>query len=57
MEKIFTQNYKKSPILETFFGTNEKDRLPIIFVDFAFLTSRTGTVLILIPISFNKYDI
>ena len=48
---------QKSPILDTFFGTNEKDRLPIILLDFALLTSRTGTVLIFIPTSLKMLQI
>ena len=44
---------QKSPILETLFGNDEYERSPITLVDFALLTSRTGTVLMFTPISFN----
>ena len=38
----------------TFFGNDEYERCPIILLDFVALTSRTGTVLMLTAISFNK---
>ena len=37
---------QKSPIFDTFFTIDEYERSPIILLDFGFLTSSTGTVLI-----------
>ena len=42
------------PSLETIWGFVEKDLFPIILLVNFLLTSRTGTVLIFMPISFNK---
>ena len=55
-KKFFIQAQDKGlqPSDFTIFGLNEKLLLPIILVVFFLRTSRTGTVLMLMPIIFNK---
>ena len=46
-----------SPIFETILGSFEKDLSPIILLEPLILRSNTGTELMFIPNSFNKYDV
>ena len=43
-----------SPIFETILGSFEKDLSPIILLEPLILISKTGNVLMLAPINFNK---
>ena len=43
-----------SPILETIFELFEKDRSPIMELDFFTFRSKTGTVLVFIPVILSK---
>ena len=43
--------------MDTVFGFFENDLSPIIFDEPLILRSNTGTVLMFIPIDFNKYEV